>query len=218
MKSTKLIAAKLLERRHRMTHIVLPGDLQAQIGEDGMQIALRNTWITPDYDSGSLMVNSNLGIVQEMERIAEGDCDICGKDCKCKDKDTDEKTDSKKPWESMPATAPSQAHGLAVSHSQRNLYDMAFGSGQPAVPAAPQVQPNIDSNRRSTDHMVGEDVVVAEEGKSYQAKVKAKHPDGTYELSFGQNRPASVRNYRKEEIQGVQPAPGGAPAPTLQPR
>ena len=80
-------------------------------------------------------------------------------------------------------------------------------SGQPERPAAtiqPNPQPNVDANRNE-DAMVGEDVIVASEGKSYQAKIKSRNTDGTYELSFGVNRPPENRRYRKEEIQRVQP-------------
>jgi len=80
----------------------------------------------------------------------------------------------------------------------------APGSGQPPRPAvakSPMDRPNL---RATSDYAPNEDVVVrvAEEGnKAYQAKVANQMGDGTYKLTFGPNKPAISRNFRREEIQ-----------------
>lgn len=64
---------------------------------------------------------------------------------------------------------------------------------------------------------VGGEVLVADAGQTYQAKVASRNSDGTYTLSFGDKKPANVgRRYRREELNHVKPgAPverGGPPA------
>ena len=55
--------------------------------------------------------------------------------------------------------------------------------------------------------MVGEDVVVADEGKTFQAKIQKTNPDGTYVLSFGANKPVNqTRFFKREEMQKLTPA------------
>lgn len=211
MKSLKNIAQIVLERRSRLTHVIMPGDLTAQLGSEGMQEALRRNWIEPDYDTGALKVNGNLGVVQEMEAILEKECEVCHKEkCECDGK-PEEKQESQ---QEVKAPATVSPRSFAMGHSHRLHEFAAPGSGQPdpanAPAVAPQTQPLVPpQNRadinRSSEHMVGEDVVVAEEGKTYQGKVQSKNPDGTYVLSFGQNKPGVTRHYRKEEIQSVRP-------------
>lgn len=89
----------------------------------------------------------------------------------------------------------------------------APGSGQPDPqassqgvqpdPKAPRLTPKTNPTGSSSDYTVGEDVVIAQEGKTFQAKVSARNQDGTYSLTFGGLRPASNRNYRREEISRI---------------
>lgn len=243
MKSIKSIAAVIIERRNRMSHIIMPGDMQAMIGSDGVQEALRRGWIEPDYDTGALKVSSSLAIVEEIARIAECDCETCGKkecDCDCADVTENEQkcavsdcenkatttaliSVNNSPKKRLPVcrvhadaakedqpkskeeSADPGPRNYALRHSTRLTEFAAPGSGQPerpVAPQAPQAQPSTASNREQ-DYVVGTDVVVAEEGKSYVGKVGKRNSDGTYELSFGATRPAINRRYRKEEMQQI---------------
>jgi len=210
MRSLQNIAKVVLERRGRMTHVVLPADLQSKLGPDGMAEALRRRWVEADYDSGALRVNSNLGVVTEVERYANSKCEVCGEEkCKC-DPDSDGKTAKQE------AQAPVQnaSRDYAMHHSDRLHEFAAPGSGQPdpeqapaAAPAAPApaATPTVPTeprnpNDQDSEHAVGESVMVAEDGKQYTAVVKSKESDGTYTLSFGAQRPPVQRRYRKEEL------------------
>jgi hypothetical protein len=69
---------------------------------------------------------------------------------------------------------------------------------------------------------IGDEVVVAEDGRSYAATIKSRRPDGTYELSFGQEKPRQERNYKHEELRKTAEAPAaanaGKPAPAVTPQ
>jgi hypothetical protein len=68
---------------------------------------------------------------------------------------------------------------------------------------------------------IGDEVVVAEEGKPFTAVVQSKNEDGTYVLSFGQEKPRAVRPYAKEELRRTAAAPagtGGRAAPAVTPQ
>lgn len=59
---------------------------------------------------------------------------------------------------------------------------------------------------------VGDQVVVADGGRSYTAAVQAKNANGAYTLSFGNEKPSAVRpEYRREELQAVKPEVGASP-------
>lgn len=195
--TTKEIASTLLERRSRLTHIIMPGDILGQLGPEGVQEALRRTWLESGYDTGALKVTGNMGLIADMERIAElteGVCPRCNNTtCKCTPEPSADVTNGRR---------------FALEHSNRLNEIAAFGTGQtdkPVAPITPASRPDIEANR-SEDHFVGEDVIIAEEGKAYPGKVQSKNSDGTYKLSFGPNRPInSSRAYRKEEMQKVEP-------------
>lgn len=112
----------------------------------------------------------------------------------------------------------SSYRSFAMGHSRRSLSEAfgvglssgsslpAPGSGQTRQPGAmpPPEQPNMGNPGQ--DYTVGEDVIIADEGKSYQAKVSSRNPDGTYKLTFGPNRPLNQeRTFRREELQRIQP-------------
>ncbi len=202
----KNLATQILDQRAQLSYVTFPAQVQARLGSDGMQEALRRRWLLPDTESGNLCVNNNLGVIREMSDIAEAACEKCGKaQCEC---------DGKKQESLETKQEAINPRGFSLNHSNRHVHEMAaLGSGQTGPISAPRqtertpapvVQPNVDANRNA-EHLVGEDVMIAEEGKSYQAKIKSKGADGTYELSFGAQKPAVNRRYRKEEMQKIQP-------------
>lgn len=61
---------------------------------------------------------------------------------------------------------------------------------------------------------IGDEVAVAENGQPIRAVVKARKPDGTFELSFADNaKPKVERSYRAEELKRLNagPKPAGTP-------
>ena len=194
--SPKQIAVNLLRFR-ASTSLMVPGALAAEIGYPAMQDALQRNWIQPDLETGFLTLNPNAGVIQEMERLAES---------------ADESEEQPKKDENLDAR-----RAACIGHSRRlgETYGLglgattsgAMGSAQPERPAAPQPQMSPTARRPGDDYMVGEDVVVADEGKAYQAKIKSRRQDGTYELTFGPNFPSTKnRAFRREEMQKVAPA------------
>lgn len=196
---------------------MVPGLLVAQIGESGLHDALQRGWVQPDMESGFLVLSPQVSALQEMERLSDYVCAKCGKDeCACD-------APSKKEESFDPrAMAMSHAHrltetlGLGMGASTSG----SPGSGQPARPAGPTPQAPTSPtapNRAGEDYVVGEDVVIADEGKAYQAKIASRSPDGTYKLTFGPNRPIRQdRTFRREEMQRVDPR-GQAVVPVTRP-
>ena len=196
--SPNKLASELL-KYSSTTSLMLPGLLTAAIGNEGVQEALNRNWVRPDTETGFLCLTDHQGHINDMRELAA--------------------------TEEVPVPAPgpaveSASHRYVMSHANR-LHEAfglgptdgssgAFGTGQPAAGnvTAPvnQTPTSASPAKPGQDYMVGEDVMVADEGKSYQAKVKSANPDGTYSLSFGPNRPPTQdRMFRKEEMQKIQP-------------
>jgi len=188
------LAAKILNYR-RASGLVMPGALTADIGPDAVGEALNRGWITPDTETGYLMITTEQTRIHEMQELA---ADV----------------PEEKPAEKAEGQAESiDPRDVALQHASRRLNEVAaYGSGQaaaPPQPATPATTPQSTNPTPAADNqklVVGEDVTVAEEGKAYQAKVKAVRDDGTYELSFGTEKPAVARAYRPEELQRSQTA------------
>lgn len=183
---------------------MVPGALAAEIGYPAVQDALQRGWIQPDMESGFLTLSPQAGTLQEMQRIAEEKCECCCKEpCVCDE-----------PGEKCESFDP---RALVVNHSRRltETYGLGMGastsgspgSGQPERPISPEPRMSPTApNRAGDEYLVGEDVMIADEGKSYQAKVASKNQDGTYKLTFGPNKPLRQdRMFRREEMQRVDP-------------
>lgn len=196
--SPNKLAAQLLAYSST-TSLLLPGALTSAIGGEGVQEALNRNWIRPDTDTGFLVLTDQQSLINDMRELA---------------------TKAEEAPPPPPPQPSSESRQYAMRHAHRLHEDFgigpvggdsgAFGTGQPAKPASsanPNVLPTTPApNKPGSDYMVGEDVMVADEGKSYQAKVQAANPDGTYKLSFGPNRPTQQnRMFRREELQKIQP-------------
>lgn len=64
---------------------------------------------------------------------------------------------------------------------------------------------------------IGDEVVVAEEGKPFKATVKARNSDGTYVLSFGAEKPRAERPYKAEELRKTASGPAEQKPGAVQP-
>lgn len=200
--SPKTLAHKLLQFR-ASTSLMVPGALAAEIGYPAVQDALQRGWIQPDHESGFLTLSPEAGKLQEMQRLTDCVCDKCGKDeCVCDVPEKKQESYDRRSLVVGHSRRMTEAYGVGLGVSTSG----APGSGQPARPATPEPQMAPSANRPGDEYMVGEDVVIADEGKSYQAKVASKNSDGTYKLTFGPNRPMRQdRAFRREEMQRVDP-------------
>lgn len=201
--SPKQLASKILEYSGS-TSLMVPGQLTATIGSAAVQDALNRGWIRPDSETGFLMLTDQQTQINDMREFAAA---------------SDPPTPPARPPGAPPRME--SARNFVMNHSNR-LHETlglggdtsgsggAPGSGQPqGQPAAPpqQTPTSPAPNKPNQDYLVGQDVVVANEGKSYQAKIKARKPDGTYVLTFGVNKPADQsKAFRREEIQLIAPA------------
>lgn len=224
--SPRQLAAKLLEYSGT-TSLMIPGPLTATLGSEAVKDALDRGWIRPDTETGFLVLTDQQTQINEMRELASeaedekgskkhpfgGEpllmkllqpCPKCGKkggECKCNE------------------TPKQEARDYVLQHSMRFHETLGLGgdtsgsggapgSGQPQQPAAPPPQqtPTSPGPTGADKNFVGQDVLIAQEGKSYQAKVMKLNPDGTCELSFGPNRPPDyTRMFRREEMQVIQP-------------
>lgn len=211
MKTLKEIATTILERRQRMNPTVMQGEMNAVLGEDGLQEALSRRWLVPNYEDGYLHISPHQSVVEEMQEIA-----------------------------AMPEPAPTadtlgESRTICAQHAYRNATSLqeanvlseiaapATGKGSPGfvqapamstptapaatVPAAapnPAVGAPPAGAAAPGTNAVGEDVAVVQDGKTYQGKV-ASVQNGMYRLSFGgPDRPAD-REYSAKELNRVQP-------------
>lgn len=200
--SPKQLATKLLGFRSSSS-LLVPGQLCADLGEEAMREALSRGWIEPNHDTGFLQLSAMAGRLQEMVQLSEKACEKCGKgDCECGPKQEEsQQSGVRRGYAMHHAHRHESTYGLGSNASTSG----APGSGQPARAAVPPPRPPMAPNTQQ-DYMVGEDVMIADEGKSYQAKIASKNPDGTYRLSFGPNRPVTQdRAYRREEMQKIRP-------------
>jgi hypothetical protein len=201
------IAKALLERRNRMTHVILPGEITAEIGPDGVAEALKERWLVPDLDEGFLCVSKDLGVIDEMRRLAE-----------------------MKPEEYKVEAIPvAESHGLSLLHTKRGhqLHEIAApmtgapspglaSTGQPAPAAAVGSVPPMGAQQ--SPYVVGSPVTVARQGKSSNGVIEKLLPDGRFQVGFADGQPQQGNNvFSKEEVNLVptspQRPPGAAAAP-----
>jgi hypothetical protein len=171
----------------------VPGPLIAEIGSEALQDALTLGWLRPDMETGFLCLTDQQTQLQAMRELADA-----------KEAAPEPKQESSSRAFAMNhSTRFHEAFGVGLT-SGSSMSAPGSGQSREVEPMSPQT-PTSMPNKPNSDYMVGEDVVVADEGKSYQAKVQQKNPDGTYRLSFGPNRPTQQdRMFRREEMQKIQ--------------
>lgn len=187
------IARTINERRHRPNPVITTGELISSIGSDGMQEALNRNWLIPDNDTGFLMVNYNAGKLAEIAEACK--CKSCGKcdgdcDCGCQDDKPKSKTMPKGLRESIYEAW----GGPGVGTAQQS-------GGTPMVPRPQSNSPTTPQDKNPP--RVGDEVMVADDGKTYSGKVSTVGQDGRYRISFGANKPKMDRDYGPNQMQKV---------------
>lgn len=206
------IAKAILERRNRMTHVIMPGEINAEIGPDGVREALNERWLVADMESGFLCATNDLGKIEEMRKLA-----------------------SMKPEEYAPEAIPvRESHDASLLHTRRRTINeiAAPATGgqspgltsvaqpqspppmqpaapatapQPAAPAAPPAQGGF---------AVGTPVTVSRGGASASGMIEKLMPDGRYKLGFGPDQKPIPGDgvFSKDEMSAMA---GGAARPAV---
>lgn len=189
------IAKAILERRNRMTHVILPGEITAEIGPDGVSEALKERWLVPDADSGYLCATNDLAKVEEMRKLAD-----------------------MKPEQYQPeAISVTESHDSVLMHTRRrSITEIAApATGKPdpaAAPAAPAAPAPTVSQAAPAQGQpgIGSAVTVARNGVSATGMIEKLLPDGRYKVGFAagqQQRPPGDDIYSKDEVTVVPGAP-----------
>lgn len=206
------IAKAILERRNRMTHVILPGEINAAIGPDGVREALSERWLVADMDSGFLCATNDLGKIEEMRKLAD-----------------------MKPEEYKPEAIPvAESHDAAMLHTRRQhmineIAAPATGGQSPGLTAVgqPQPPPQMQAAAPATTPQpaapaapaapqgqggfaVGTPVTVSRGGASATGMIEKLMPDGRYKLGFGADQKAIPGDgvFSKEEMSAM--AGGGS--------
>lgn len=192
--TTQEIARYIHERRLRASPIILPGEAIAIIGSEGLQEALDRRWLVPDHDSGYLQVTGDMARVAEITETAAAEPVV-------------------------ESTIENASAGLVMEHARRDgrgvIHEIAApATGKPApgyTPTTPTTTPAAAAAApaavnptapRQVPANIGDDVTVAEEGRTYAGKVQSRDPQGGgVRISFGPDqRPPVDRSYRDDEI------------------
>jgi len=192
--NTKEIAQAILERRNRMNPVIMNGEMLATIGSEGMSEALQRRWLVPNTETGHLQVSSDMHVVEELRAIADAPAPVAE------------------------AVQESLSHKIAVSHSLRERGMLSelmapmtghdnsapFRPQQPHTPTAPATTapsaPAAPGGAASGGMGVGDEVLVAENGRTYTGTIGAVGQDGKYKVTFGNEKPPMNRDYGTNEL------------------
>jgi len=140
------------------------------LGED-YGTAINLGWLVPDYDTGLVAVTFRRDTLDEMRRLAA--------------EDTTQPPAPQVTNESWRSFGPARTNEREYV-IENNVVTESFGTPTPAV-----------GGQDATG--IGDDVVVADGGKSYTGTVSGKNPDGTFSVSFGADKPAKT-SFKESEM------------------
>lgn len=196
------IAKAILERRNRMTHVIMPGDINAAIGPDGVSVALAERWLVPDTDTGFLCATNDLSKIEEMRKLAE-----------------------MKPEEyKLPPIQVLESHDSTILHTKRQhrLNEIAApmtGGASPGLSTLSQPQPpppqaaQPPTGQPNDSLAVGSPVTVARGGRPSSGVIEKLLPDGRYQLAFADpaQKPPGDNVFSKDEMTVVPSSPQRSP-------
>jgi hypothetical protein len=193
--NTKEIAQTILDRRNRMNPVVMNGEMIAALGSDGMSEALQRRWLVPNVETGHLQVSTDMQVVEELRTIADA------------------------PAPEAESVQEGATHNMALDHAHRERgmltelmapmtgHDNSapFRPKAPASPAAPSSTAPQAGGVGGPG--VGDEVIVAEAGRTYTGTVGAVGTDGKFKVSFGNEKPPVNRDYGTNELKITKKAP-----------
>lgn len=194
------IAKAILERRNRMTHVILPGEINAAIGPDGVLEALSLRWLVPDLDTGFLCASNDLGVIEEMRKLAE----------------MKPEQYSEPPLPILDSRDMTMTHALR-QHALNEIAAPMTGGSSPGIsaisqPTAPQ-PPQRPTGQSNNVLPIGSAATVARNGIRSVGVIQKILPDGRYKMGFTgqQQRPPGDDVYGQDEMSVVPENPQRSP-------
>jgi hypothetical protein len=211
MKTLKEIATTILERRQRMNPTVMQGEMNAVLGEDGLQEALNRRWLVPNYEDGYLHISPQGSAVEEMQAIAAMPDPTPAADTLGESRNICQQHAIRGRADILEASVLSEIAAPATGRPSPGFVQAAAPmtptapAAPPPAPAAPAAAagPGAAPAPAPGSNAVGEDVSVVQNGKTYQGKV-ASINNGKYRLSFGGPERPQDREYAANELNRVQ--------------
>jgi len=220
----KEIAHKLMTLRESTASFIMSGKLREELGFDGYKASLANGWIVPDQEgSGMVQITNHLGTIAEIRQLSEEftkeegkECTFChkvGGECVCKKCPDCKKANCT--CENLRECAMiAQAHACRTKATLTEIATMGLGNpdrqgtpqAQPntgSTPPQPTAQPTTASPSNTQPVNVGSNVRIVQDGKTYVGRISAVKSDGKFSISFGNEKPAVLRDYDKTEVTPV---------------
>lgn len=200
--NTQQLARTLLNRRNAMSPIVMPGEIIGAVGSEHMQEALQRRWLVPNGETGFLQVSTDMNRVQEMRDLSEK-CDKCKcAECACVESlPTNESREAVMGHAGM-KSAIYELLSPGTGHDSGSPLSSGASSAPPPRPAP--TAPTSSNPAMNSQPKIGDEVMVAEDGKTYTGRV-ASLEGGRYKLSFGAQKPVNPRDYTAAEVRMTQP-------------
>lgn len=210
MMTVKHVAEILLSRKNSGYSFVLDGATRAKLGPDGFEYARYRGWVELDESTQCMRV-SMLAV-----KLAEINMEAVR---------PDSETTSISPDAASPVSSVAERES-ATMHAQVMRDSLApevvcerIQNREPVVISGPdlswsklsvianEMHPMHEMLEASAplptadDYNVGDDVIIGEDGKTFQATVQAKNSDGSLVLSFGDQKPPTVKpTYLPKEV------------------
>jgi hypothetical protein len=222
-KSTKEIAQYLLDR-HNLSPIIMETALKKSLGQAGFKTAYQKRWIEIDPIQGFITISSHVSKLDEMRkeaaapdkeapaqiRISEHSArDLIGIGVsQASNHDVSRLNESQDKAKEVYDGPPKFWKSFVFPQSRepiRPVVEELPVVSAPRASTTPPTRPSTTGNSEEESPEIGDTVVLASGGKSYEAVVQASS-DGKFKLSFGGERPSETRDFTREELKVLKKA------------
>lgn len=149
-----------------------PRVIHEKLGRENYSEALRLGWLVPEHETGAVSISPRLDHRRAMQEAAA-------------------------PSEDEKRQTLTEGQAVQPESANRNFYGEATVVTNLVVTEA--LEPANDPEKPAE---IGDQVTVADNGQTYQARVQAKNNDGTLKLSFGNIKP-SRDTFKANELRVV---------------
>jgi hypothetical protein len=231
--TAKDIAQILLSRQNASYSFILDGATRTKLTHEGFQYAMQRGWIELDEATSCMRISMRAAKLEEIKLAATAEVGeplsspassltSVGHDLAFGHATEIEKsTSSEVVSEHAKLTPPvvitpgneSWRQFIPFEGAATASHDLLIEYGPPTAQPPQPPQPATPTAAGKDDFEVGDPVIMAEDGKTYQATVQSKQADGSVVLSFGTDKPSKIKpSYARNEIQRAPTAAGKTPA------